>query len=147
MPNVLARYLTEHRKDMIADIAAFVEQETFSSDKPSLDAFATFLQEFARTRAGGNATIVSEEKAGNQVVVRWNGATNDAPVLMIGHFDTVWPVGTITSTVPLKTEGDIMRGPGIFDMKTGLVQGFWAMRALREANALKRPAGGSLRSP
>jgi glutamate carboxypeptidase len=49
--------------------------------------------------------------------------------LLIGHSDTVWPVGTTTS-MPVVVEKDSVRGPGTFDMKAGLVQGVFALEAL-----------------
>jgi glutamate carboxypeptidase len=51
--------------------------------------------------------------------------------LIIGHYDTVWPVGTISKR-PFEVNGNIIRGPGVFDMKGGLVQLIIALRAMRE---------------
>lgn len=51
--------------------------------------------------------------------------------LLIGHCDTVWPLGT-TESMPVVHEAGIVRGPGTFDMKAGLVQGIFALRALRD---------------
>ena len=56
----------------------------------------------------------------------------DAPLqLVIGHYDTVWPVGTIAER-PFEVDGNIVRGPGVFDMKGGLVQMVLALKAIRE---------------
>lgn len=53
-----------------------------------------------------------------------------APVqLLIGHCDTVWPIGTLKE-MPLQIDDSIMRGPGVFDMKAGLAQAIFALRAL-----------------
>ena len=51
--------------------------------------------------------------------------------LVIGHYDTVWPVGT-TNDRPFTVDGNILRGPGVFDMKGGLVQLILAIKTLRE---------------
>lgn len=51
--------------------------------------------------------------------------------LIVGHYDTVWPVGTVRRR-PFKVDGNIIRGPGVFDMKGGLVQLVIALRTLRE---------------
>lgn len=51
--------------------------------------------------------------------------------LLLGHCDTVWPEGTLAA-MPLTIDGDILHGPGSFDMKGGLVQGIFALRALRD---------------
>jgi len=51
--------------------------------------------------------------------------------LVIGHYDTVWPVGTISER-PFTVDGNVIRGPGVFDMKGGLVQLVLALKTLRE---------------
>jgi glutamate carboxypeptidase len=53
--------------------------------------------------------------------------------LIIGHYDTVWPVGTIAD-LPFTVDGNIIRGPGVFDMKGGLVQLVIAIKTLQELN-------------
>ncbi len=58
--------------------------------------------------------------------------------LLVGHCDTVWPVGTV-SQMPVRVEGEALRGPGVFDMKGGLVQMIFALRALQELG-LRPPA-------
>ncbi len=63
-----------------------------------------------------------------------------APIqLLVGHCDTVWPTGTV-GTMPVRIEDDTLFGPGVFDMKGGLVQMIFALRAIRELG-LKPPAG------
>jgi glutamate carboxypeptidase len=57
---------------------------------------------------------------------------------MVGHFDTVWPAGTLAH-MPFQVEDGQARGPGVFDMKAGLVQAFWALRALRETGSRHPP--------
>ena len=49
--------------------------------------------------------------------------------LLIGHCDTVWPLGTLVR-MPVRLEGEVLRGPGVFDMKGGLVQMIYALRAI-----------------
>ena len=50
--------------------------------------------------------------------------------LLIGHCDTVWPIGTLKE-IPLQIDDSIMRGPGVFDMKAGLAQAVFALRTLQ----------------
>jgi glutamate carboxypeptidase len=62
----------------------------------------------------------------------WEAARAGAPAqLLLGHMDTVWPLGTI-ERIPLRTEAGRLHGPGAFDMKGGLAQMLFALRALRE---------------
>ena len=51
--------------------------------------------------------------------------------MIIGHYDTVWPLGTLKD-MPFEVEGSRVRGPGVFDMKGGLVQLVFALRTLQE---------------
>ncbi len=60
---------------------------------------------------------------------RRRGAPNQ---LLLGHYDTVWPLGILKS-MPFSVEGDIVRGPGVYDMKAGVTQMIFALRALRAA--------------
>jgi glutamate carboxypeptidase len=133
--NELLRFLQEHQEAMAADLGEFVRRETPSTDKRLLDGFAEYLAGYAGD-AGGQAEIIPVEKAGNHVRVRWDGEEG-RPILLVGHFDTVWPEGTLAE-MPFRVERGVAFGPGAFDMKAGLVQGFWAVRALREAG-IRRP--------
>jgi glutamate carboxypeptidase len=56
---------------------------------------------------------------------------NGAPQLLLGHMDTVWPQGTL-ARMPVREEEGRLHGPGVYDMKAGLVQMLFALRALRE---------------
>ena len=58
--------------------------------------------------------------------------------LLVGHCDTVWPVGTVRQ-MPVRVEGETLRGPGVFDMKGGLVQMLYALRAVKDLG-LRPPA-------
>lgn len=67
------------------------------------------------------------EDHGGKPVLRWGP---DRPrVLLLGHLDTVWPIGTL-ARIPWAVDGDRMRGPGVFDMKTGVVQAIAAIALL-----------------
>jgi len=62
-----------------------------------------------------------------------NRSKNAVTQLIIGHYDTVWPVGTVNDR-PFEVDGNIIRGPGVFDMKGGLVQLILAIKTLRVLN-------------
>src|SRR5262245_12612818 len=51
--------------------------------------------------------------------------------LLVGHCDTVWPLGTLKQ-MPVQVQGDSLRGPGVFDMKGGLVQMLYALRTVKD---------------
>jgi glutamate carboxypeptidase len=52
--------------------------------------------------------------------------------LILGHCDTVWDIGTLREKMPLIVDGNIMKGPGVYDMKAGLAQAIYALKALKE---------------
>ncbi len=58
----------------------------------------------------------------------WRWGPDRPRILLLGHLDTVWPVGSL-ARLPFANDGERMRGPGVFDMKAGVVQG-WAALAL-----------------
>lgn len=129
-------YLTDNHSKMLRDLEEFVTRETPTMDKARTDEFAEFLADYARG-FGGEVEILPATERGNHVRVSWGGESGEKPILLLGHFDTVWPVGTL-EWMPFRVEDGVGRGPGIFDMKGGLVQGFWAVRALREVAGVDR---------
>ncbi len=131
-------FLREHQDEMLEDLKRFVTGETPSTDKELLDDFASFLSDYAATAAGGRPEILPAEVSGNHVRVRWGEEGGGPPIFMLGHYDTVWPAGTL-EIMPCEERDGIVTGPGVFDMKCGLVQGFWAVRALREVAGVERP--------
>ena len=70
------------------------------------------------------------EESGGHLLARTPSPV-DGGQLLIGHCDTVWPLGTL-DRMPLEIDGGRMRGPGVYDMKAGLTQIIFALRALRE---------------
>ncbi len=131
------KYLRDHREGMLEDLRVFVERETPSTEKDLLDDFARFLAGHA-AEAGGEAEILPDAIFGDHVRVRWDGEDGREPILLLGHYDTVWSAGTL-ETMPFGISGGMATGPGVFDMKCGLVQGFWAVRTLREVLGVERP--------
>lgn len=124
-------HLTQHQEQMLKDLRGFVERETPSTEKPLLDDFAEFLASYAEDEVGGRAEIIPARERGNHVRVEWGDPTRQRPILLLGHYDTVWPTGTL-DRMPFTVAEDVARGPGVFDMKCGLVQGLWAVRAFRQ---------------
>lgn len=133
----ILQFLTDHHDDMLDDLEEFVTRESPSYDKARMDAFAEFLAGYAKGLGAKVETIPVAER-GNHLQISWGDENAEEPILILGHFDTVWPAGTLED-MPFRVEDGIARGPGVFDMKGGLVQGFWAMKALRELTDFDRP--------
>ena len=114
---------------MTEALRALVEHESPSRDKPALDALARVLAD--RLRAiGGEVEIVANPGGGDHLLARFFGGAEDpTPALVIGHFDTVWPLGTLAG-MPFRVEGDRAAGPGSYDMKASLVLAEFALGAM-----------------
>jgi glutamate carboxypeptidase len=121
----------EGRDRLLAGLEELVVAETPSGDNRALDAFAERLADKARAIDGGRVGLIPAAGAGSHLRVEWGLPGREPPVLVLGHSDTVWPVGTI-DRMPFRHVGDRVYGPGILDMKAGLLQALWAIRAYRE---------------
>src|SRR3954467_6923697 len=104
---------------MLDDLRAFVEWETPSTGKDLLDGFSRFLADYAVSTAGGRAEIVPATSAGGPGFGRGGEEDGRPPLMLLGHYDTVWPAGT-SKAMPFGVEGGVATGPGVFDMKCGL---------------------------
>src|SRR4030095_7317648 len=76
---------------------------------------------------GGQVTRVSSASAGDHL--RAGFGKGSRQILLLGHFDTVWPIGQL-ARMPLKREGGRLHGPGVFDMKAGIALAMLATRAV-----------------
>lgn len=132
-------YFQSRRSEMLNVIRQLVTQETPSSDKPRLDAFAEFLSERFRV-AGAQVDVIANDRAGNHVRAHFvHGVATGKPALVLCHFDTVWPVGSL-ATHPFRIEEGKAYGPGIFDMQSSLMLAEYALRAIRDLSVmLPRP--------
>ena len=83
-----------------------------------------------------------QKDVGNHLSACWNGSaaqTEDKPALLLGHFDTVWPIGQIKD-MPVCRDEDRLYGPGIFDMKAGVMLMLYTAKAVHEGIIqLRRP--------
>lgn len=126
-------HLEGHLEDMLADLDLLVGLETPSNDKALLDAGLTAIESYVIARLGEprEHTRIPGGEWGDVADLTWAGTLGSVrPVLVVCHYDTVWPAGTL-ATWPLTRDGDVLSGPGVLDMKAGLVQTVWMLRALR----------------
>ncbi|MEY8040242.1 M20 family metallopeptidase [Saccharopolyspora cebuensis] len=128
----LADAARRRQEDVLDDLRRLVESETPSGDKAALDAGLADLEVWLGERLGDPAARVRHDGGarGDVLDVTYRGTAPGA-VLLLCHYDTVWPVGTLAE-MPFAVDGDRITGPGCLDMKLGIVHGVWALRLLRE---------------
>lgn len=110
---------------MIDALRQLVECESPSHDPASLHRCAEVVGRVGEQVMGVAAQIVESDGLPQ---VRWRFGERSR-VLLLGHFDTVWPLGTL-QRLPFAEVDGRLTGPGVFDMKAGIVQGFFAVAAL-----------------
>jgi len=129
-PRALLKYCHSELPEMLRCLRQAVEIESPSGSKANVDRMAAFFaSEFKRRQ--GNVQVLPHPSAGAAVCAEfWGGIRGLKPVLLLGHHDTVWDLGTIRK-MPFRVRNGRAYGPGVLDMKSGLVCGLWAIRALQ----------------
>ncbi|WP_433868692.1 M20/M25/M40 family metallo-hydrolase [Saccharopolyspora sp. CA-218241] len=121
-------------------LKCYVDLETPSGHADALDALLDLIQD--RYAGLGAAVERHARDTGAHLVARFpgsDGGHDREPVLCLGHHDTVWPTGTLTGAVPWVEQDGFIRGPGVYDMKGGLVVLETALELLAERGLPHRP--------
>ena len=123
---------------MVATLREAAEIESPSDNKDALDRMAQFAAgRFANL--GGRVTLHPQATAGDHLQVTFGGRAHVKPILLLGHLDTVWPLGTVRS-MPVRESGGKLYGPGVFDMKAGVAMMVHAIAMLQKIHRwLPRP--------
>lgn len=122
-------YLSNHQDRIVQTIRELVEIESPSDNKPAVDRIATFLaQKFQAL--GGRTQLHRSNDFGDSLQIDFASRSNRKPVLLLGHYDTVYPLGTLAN-MPCKIENGRLLGPGVLDMKSGIALMLHAIEALQ----------------
>ncbi|HTV64329.1 MAG TPA: M20 family metallopeptidase [Bryocella sp.] len=133
----VAGWLADRQQAMIDLLRQLVLEESPTHDKPACDRLCEQLaSELASL--GGQVKIHRQPVAGDHLRVDFPGS-DGRPIMLLGHFDTVYERGTL-ETMPWSERDGRLYGPGVFDMKAGIVQIVFALRVLHELTVeLPRP--------
>jgi glutamate carboxypeptidase len=133
-------YFKKQQPKIIKTIRQLVDIESPSDVKQSVDRLGTVLaSRFAEL--GGRVRVHLTEKFGNHLQVDFKGYgknKTEKPVLLLGHMDTVYPIGTISKMRSRVAKGRLY-GPGVLDMKSGIALALHAIEAMLKWNGGKLP--------
>jgi glutamate carboxypeptidase len=134
----LLRETRKREREMVGLLGQFVRCESPSGYKAAVDRFGVMVAREWRRR-GAAVRILRQRLRGNHLRIEWPHATgrSDGQILLLGHLDTVYPIGTLAK-MPFRVRGGRAWGPGTFDMKGGLVLALGAVDALRAVGVRPR---------
>ena len=136
-PKAILRSVETQNDWIRSTLREFVSQESPSEDRIAVNS-AMALAERHALELGGRAKRHKQKDFGDVMELRFGPARSSRkPLLLMGHLDTVWPMGTL-GTMPWREEKGRFWGPGVLDMKAGVVMAFAALSTLRELK-LSRP--------
>ncbi|WP_199512489.1 M20 family metallopeptidase [Nucisporomicrobium flavum] len=124
--------LTRRLPEMLADIERLVTCESPSHDVVAVARSADVVAETGARLLGAEPERIVLQ---GRTHLRWRFGDGPARVLISGHHDTVWPVGSLR-TRPFTVTGGVLRGPGCFDMKAGVVQALHAVAELPDRSGV-----------
>jgi glutamate carboxypeptidase len=136
-PKSILRHI-EKKEGWIHDtLRELVQQESPSEDRLAVNAAATLVEHAAR-ESTAHVKRHPQTKFGDVLELRFGPRrSSQKPVLLLGHLDTVWPIGTLAK-MPWRESDGRYWGPGVLDMKAGVVMALAALSILRELK-LARP--------
>jgi glutamate carboxypeptidase len=130
--------IKKRQPQLLELLQTLVEVESPSDNKASVDRCMAFAAAQSES-FGGRVKIHRQHDFGDLLEVRFGPSSRSSkPILLLGHLDTVWPLGTLAQ-MPYKIQKGRVWGPGVLDMKGGVAMALTAIRALKEAGQLPRP--------
>jgi glutamate carboxypeptidase len=123
-------YLSEQSAEMVRLLERLARAESPSSDAGSQIPVRQLIADELSRLDFRVRSLPGRSSGGSLFAVPRNRVRHKSLQLLLGHFDTVWPIGTIED-MPFEVDGNVVRGPGVFDMKGGIVQIILALRAVR----------------
>lgn len=132
---LMRQYILENGEQMIADTVMLARHQSPTICKEYAEKCADAITDLVRVRLGLEPVAVfPQEERGHHLYFKIGQGRPLA--LMLGHYDTVWNIDDL----PLVREGNKLSGPGVYDMKYGIVAGIWAIKALLATGGI----GGSI---
>jgi glutamate carboxypeptidase len=129
-----AAWLTSRLPEMEEALAALVDVNSYTDNAEGGRKVGAMLRELLAL-PGLTAEVVPSQRFADHLVFRSEGRPGVAPLALVGHLDTVFPPGIFEG---YRVDGTLRRGPGVLDMKGGLVVMAWALKALAASGGLAK---------
>ncbi len=127
----LVGWVHEHREELVEYLRQLALVESPSTDHAAQAGVQRLLRDGLES-AGLRVRHLRGRGLAGHLFARTRDGSGGRPFqLLLGHTDTVWPLGTVDE-MPVEVTGEVIRGPGVYDMKGGLAQIVFALRALRD---------------
>jgi glutamate carboxypeptidase len=134
----LSRAVAKRRPKMLQMIAELVGVESPTEDRVAVNRCVHLLEQWIET-TGGKSRRSKQRSVGDVLVGSFGPVRTAAkPLMLLGHLDTVWPLGTLRK-MPFRLRAGRAWGPGVLDMKAGIVMAIHALQVLAETGRLSRP--------
>ncbi len=132
LPRSLLQHLRPQLEKMIETLGELTSLESPSLEKEAADRCCKYLADLWLQRRTV-VEIVQQKLRGDHLRILWTPTESrpKAQLLVLGHYDTVYPTGTLAK-MPFAVRSGKAFGPGTFDMKSGIVQAFFALKAMQE---------------
>jgi glutamate carboxypeptidase len=138
METDLFRAVDGRRPQMLEMIGQLVRVESPTEDWAAVNRCVSLVEGWIKA-SGGKSQRRKQKLAGDLLVGRFGPAVRGSkPLMLLGHLDTVWPLGTL-KRMPFRLAQGRAWGPGVLDMKAGVVMALSALRILLESGQLTRP--------
>lgn len=126
MEQKMLAFFKEHEAEIFEDLKTLVTSEASTSDIKELAECRKVLEGLITERTGAETMAYPTE--GGHDVVQFEYGSGEEKILLIGHYDTVHPIGALK----YYAEGNLLHGPGVVDMKSGLISAIWTVKAYRD---------------
>lgn len=134
----MREFIEKNQQQMLGLWEELVNIDSGTGDKAGVDRVVAVLRR-EMEHAGIACRTVPMERAGDFLIGEWNAGAPGAPVVFLGHTDTVFTAGAAAQRPFYMDEAGYAHGPGCLDMKGGLVAGLYAVKALAAAGFAGRP--------
>lgn len=136
--DAIKQYFSDHYEEFLSDFMKLLRAESPSNNKAAGEACAKVLSEIVWDRLAVKPLVYEQEDYAPHL--RFTVGSGKRRVLLMGHYDTVWDVGS----KPISCENGIVRGPGCFDMKCGLISAIWSLKAAADLHGQQRRHSATL---